>query len=74
MNLTELEVSAKATILSFDKIAPSFRRRLMDLGIYEGAHVILLNKLSFGRLFLVEVDEIEICLRKNDASLIEVRL
>lgn len=74
MNLTELEVSQNATILSFDKIAPSFRRRLMDLGIYEGAHVILLNKLSFGRLFLVEVDDIELCLRQQDASLIEVKI
>lgn len=74
MNLTELDVSQNATILSFDRIAPSFRRRLMDLGIYEGAHVILLNKLSFGRLYLVEVDDIELCLRHGDASLIEVRL
>ena len=74
MNLTELEVSQNATILSFEEIAPSFRRRLMDLGIYEGAHVILLNKLSFGRLYLVEVDEIEICLRQIDASLIEVSI
>jgi ferrous iron transport protein A len=46
----------------------------MDLGIYEGAHVILLNKLSFGRLFLVEVDDIELCLRQQDASLIEVKI
>jgi len=72
MNLTELEVSQRATILSFEKITPSFRTRLMDLGIYEGARVILLNKLSFGRLYLVEVDDIELCLRQKDASLIEV--
>jgi ferrous iron transport protein A len=73
MNLTELKVSQSGTILSFDNIVPSFRRRLMDLGIYEGATIILLNRLSFGRLYLVEVDEIEICLRKKDALLIEVK-
>jgi ferrous iron transport protein A len=72
MNLTELSIGEHATIKSFDQIKPSFRRRLMDLGIYESAHVILLNRLSFGRLYLIEVDEIEICLRSEDAALIEV--
>lgn len=73
MNITELNITENATILSFSEIEANFRRRLMDLGIYEGAEVILLNKLSFGRLYLLEVDEVEICIRKEDALLIEVK-
>ena len=73
MNITDLQKFEEASILSFNKIPAQFRRRLMDLGIYESAHVILLSKLSFGRLFLIEVDDIEICLRKEDAELIEVK-
>lgn len=72
MKITELKILDEAYVDSLKEIEPSFRRRLMDLGIYEGAHVILLNKLSFGSLYLIEVDEIEICLRKEDALLIEV--
>jgi ferrous iron transport protein A len=72
MNLTELNIGDKAKILSLQKIEENFKRRLMDLGIYESASVILLNRLAFGKLFLIEVDEIEICLREEDAKLVEV--
>lgn len=72
MKLTEMNSGEHGTIKSLQEIKPSFRRRLMDLGIYESASVILLNRLSFGRLYLVEVDDIEICLRKEDAEKIEV--
>lgn len=74
MNITEMRVMEEGIIKSINKIELSFRKRLMDLGIYDGADVILLNVLSFGSLFLIEVDEVEICLRKEDALLIEVEL
>lgn len=74
MNITEMKILEEGKIRSINKIESNFRKRLMDLGIYEGADVILLNRLSFGNLFLIEVDEVEICLRKNDALLIEVEL
>ncbi len=73
MNITDLSKLEHGTILRFEHIDKEFTKRLMDLGIYEGAHVILLNKLSFNRLFLIEVDDIEICLRKEDAKKIEVK-
>jgi len=71
--MTELKISEHAIIKSFKEIEPGFRRRLMDVGIYEGASVILLNKLSYGKLLIIEVDEVEICLRNEDALLIEVK-
>lgn len=72
MNITDLEKFDTAVITSFDGISKAFRGRLMDIGIYENAHVTLLNKFSAGNLFLLEVDDIEICMRKEDAIRIEV--
>lgn len=72
MNITDLQKGETATIMSLNKIEINFMKRLLDLGIYQNARVILLNKLSYNRLYLIEVDDIEICLRKEDASLIEV--
>lgn len=74
MNITEMRIKEEGVIKSINDIEISFRKRLMDLGVYDGADVILLNVLSFGQLYLIEVDDVEICLRKEDALLIEVNL
>lgn len=73
MNITDLAREEIAKIVSLGNINKLFTERLMDLGIYEGATVVMLNKLSSNRLYIIEVDDIEICLRKEDAEMIEVR-
>ncbi len=73
MNVTDLNREEIAKIVSLGKIDKLFTKRLMDLGIYESATVVMLNKLSSNRLYIIEVDDIEICLRKEDAEMIEVR-
>lgn len=73
MNITDLKREDTAQIISLKNIDKRFMERLMDLGIYESARVTLLNKLAFEKLYLIEVDDIEICLRKEDALNIEVR-
>lgn len=73
MNITDLKREETAKIVSLSKIDQIFNKRLMDLGIYESAIVVMLNKLSSNRLYVIEVDDIEICLRKEDAEMIEVR-
>ncbi len=72
MNITNLKREDVAQIVSLKNIDKRFMERLMDLGIYESAKVTLLNKLAFEKLYLIEVDDIEICLRKEDAVNIEV--
>lgn len=74
MNITKMEKLQKGVIHSLRNVEKEFTKRLMDLGVYEGASVILLNILSGGSLYLIEVDDIEICLRKDDAATIEVTL
>ena len=73
MKLTELEIKDSATIVSLDKLNKDYVQRLMDVGLYQDAEVILLNRLSFGNLYLIEVDNIELCIREKDAKLIEVQ-
>lgn len=73
LNITDLEKMDTAEVISFDGLDPVFVRRLMDLGIYQSARITVLNKLSFDRLFLLEVDNVEICIRRDDAEKIEVR-
>ncbi len=73
LNITDLEKMETAEVISFDGLDPVFVRRLMDLGIYQSARITVLNKLSFDRLFLLEVDNVEICIRRDDAEKIEVR-
>lgn len=73
MNVTEMEKLEKKQVVSLKKLNKKYTERLMDVGIYESAVVTLLNVIAMGRLFLLEVDDIEICIRREDALLIEVR-
>lgn len=73
MNITEMEKLEKKQVLSLKKLNKKYTARLMDVGIYESAIVTLLNVIAMGRLYLLEVDDIEICIRREDALLIEVK-
>lgn len=73
MNITDMKREEKASVLSLRNLDKKYTERLMDVGIYESAEVTLLNKLAMGRLYLLEVDDIEICIRYEDALLIEVK-
>ncbi len=72
MNITELKRDEIAKVISLRKLNKKYTNRLMDIGIYESAEITLLKVLAMGRLYLLEVDDIEICIRFNDALLIEV--
>lgn len=72
MNIIDLKRGEKARVLTLQQLSKKYVERLMDVGIYESAEVTLLNILAMGRLYLLEVDDIEICIRREDAALIEV--
>lgn len=59
-------------ILEFDGISDSFSRRLYDVGISIGSEVTMLNILNFGQLFYISIDDVDFCIRKNDAKKIAV--
>ncbi|XMB87412.1 FeoA family protein [Mycoplasmatota bacterium WC44] len=72
MLLNELKIGDTATITDMSKLEKSFRNRLMDIGLYQEAVVTLVNTMSFGKMLIVEVDDVEICIRKSDAERILV--
>lgn len=59
-------------ILEFNGISDSFSRRLYDVGISIGSEVTMLNILNFGQLFYISIDDVDFCIRKNDAKKIAV--
>lgn len=72
MDITQMKRGDRAKVRSFDTLPKAYLERLMDVGVYESAQVTLLNVLAMGRLFLLEIDDVEICIRKEDAARIEV--
>jgi ferrous iron transport protein A len=74
VKLTELKKHSVANIVSLKNIDKTFLSRLFDLGIYEGAKVKIVNILRLNRLYLIEIDDVELALRKEDAERIEVAL
>ena len=72
MLLSELQVGDTGVIKSMSNLDTQFMNRLMDLGIYEDAKILLINTMAFGKMFIVEVDDVEICIRRSDAERIEL--
>jgi ferrous iron transport protein A len=72
MDITQMKRGDRAKVRSLATLPKHYTERLMDVGVYESAQVTLLNVLAMGRLFLLEIDDVEICIRKEDAARIEV--
>lgn len=72
MNITDLEINRKAKIINMDLIEESFRHRLMDMGISLYSDVELIKIISFGKMYLIEVDDVELCIRRDTAEKIIV--
>ncbi len=72
MNLSALKKGETALILDFKGLSESFSRRLYDVGISIGSEVTMLNILNFGHLFYISIDDVDFCIRKQDAKKIKV--
>ncbi|MCF7926182.1 MAG: ferrous iron transport protein A [Candidatus Izimaplasma sp.] len=72
MNITDMKLNESKVVTSFKGHSKDYINRLMDVGLYLDANITLIKRLAFDSLFLIEVDDIEICLRKKDAIKIEV--
>lgn len=69
--IDEMHVGEKAMIKAI-KHQKAMLNRLLDLGIAPNVEVTLLRKLNFDKLFIIDVDDVEVCIRLNDAKLITV--
>lgn len=72
MTLATLKKGESALILDFKGLSDSFSRRLYDVGISIGSEVTMLNILNFGQLFYISIDDVDFCIRKQDAKKISV--
>nr|WP_028987139.1 FeoA family protein [Thermicanus aegyptius] len=72
MCLTELTVGGKSRVRNMRRLHASVRRRLKDMGFYEGAVVTLSHCLPFGGPVILETNGQSVGIRKQDARQVEV--
>ncbi|MBQ1770226.1 MAG: ferrous iron transport protein A [Turicibacter sp.] len=72
MKLSGLRIGESALILDFKELSDTFSRRLYDVGISIGSEVTMLNILNFGQLFYICIDDVDFCIRKQDAKKITI--
>ncbi|NLC94185.1 MAG: ferrous iron transport protein A [Bacilli bacterium] len=70
--IVDLEIGETAKIINMDQLPLRLRNRYLDLGIAPGSYVKLINKVNFQRLYIIDIDDVELCLRKKDAQKIIV--
>ena len=72
MKLSGLRIGESALILDFKELSDTFSRRLYDVGISIGSEVTMLNILNFRQLFYISIDDVDFCIRKQDAKKITI--
>ncbi|WP_458414344.1 FeoA family protein [Schinkia sp. CFF1] len=72
MVLAELKQGEKARIQDFSKLSDLVRRRLIDMGIYEGVEVSLKCNMPFGGPYMIETFGQCVGIRRNEATTIRV--
>ncbi|MDF2699206.1 MAG: FeoA domain [Haloplasmataceae bacterium] len=70
----DMHVGETGTISDMKAIDLKKRHRFMDLGIAPNAKLVLLKKINFNNLYIIEVDDVEICIRQADAKNILVQI
>ena len=71
--LSEFIIGEQGTIINV-KGEGKVRRRLFDMGVTPGAHVLLKKKAPLGDPLEVTIRGYELTLRKNEAELVLVEL
>lgn len=74
MFLTDLKPGLKARIKDISQVNELLRRRLVDLGVMEGAEVWTKRILPFGGPLSLEAAGQSIGIRRSDANFIEIEL
>lgn len=72
MVLANVNKGEKVTIKDLSEIDHLIKRRLLDMGIFEGTEVNVLSKMPFGGPIMIESNGNRIAIRKIDLNRIEV--
>ena len=70
----DMQVGESGVISDMKAVEVKKRHRFMDLGIAPKAKLTLLKKVNFNNLYIIEVDDVEICIRQTDAKDIVVQI
>lgn len=73
MVLSELKIKEEGIIKDMSKLDKSFVHRLIDMGVYPEAKVQVVNVMARGKMLVIEIDDVEICIRKIDAERIVLK-
>lgn len=73
MNLTELPIGAKATVISV-KGGNAITKRLMEMGVVPGVTVRVVKSAPFGDPLEIRVRGYNLAMRKSEADSIEVSI
>lgn len=71
-SLVEMVVGESGQILTLNLPDEVFRHRMMDIGIAPNARVEVINTLHNNQLYILDVDDVEICIRREAAKEITV--
>lgn len=74
LSIYEMIVGSKGLIVDMKLVDKNTRHRFMDLGIAPYSKITLLKKVNFNNLYIIEVDDVEICIRKKDAKNILIEI
>lgn len=74
MVLTDLKTGVKAQITDISYVNELLRRRLIDLGVMEGADIHITRSLPFGGPLALEAAGQWISIRRADAEKIKVEV
>jgi len=69
-SIIDMKIGETGIIRNMDAIAKNVYNRFLDLGVFPNTKVKLLNKISFNQLYIIEIDDVEICIRQKDAKCI----
>ena len=72
MKLSELKKGERAAVIDINNSNDSLKRRMLDMGITNGAEVLVKKIAPLGDPVCIELRGYELCLRKQDLSGIEV--
>lgn len=72
MNLSQITIGEKVRITDLAEVNQIVRRRLIDLGIMEGAVISLKKMLPFGGPYTIEASGQRIAIRRREAMQIWV--
>lgn len=74
MTVFDLKPNQSATVLKIDIKDTRIKRRIYDLGIYEGEKITFLKASILEKVVLISVKNYALCLKNSIAQNIEVSL